>query len=122
MSGRLHRRCVPQGEGKGPGMWVCPVNWRGKEVAAGEEPVWKFQLVQAGEIDHLFQERKCICKTRKGLTGNQRMNQDWHWAVSRLFCREREQNSEHVKRLMGEHIQTRNPLASWVVLGKTIMK
>lgn len=90
----LHRRCAPQGGGKGPAMSVCPVHWRGRGVAAGFRPVWKLQLVSRKtiwsrrEMRHLNQERKSVCRTRKGLSGNQRMSQDWPWAVSRLFCRE----------------------------------
>lgn len=34
MSGRLHGRCAPQDEGKGPDVCVSPVHWRGGGVAA----------------------------------------------------------------------------------------
>lgn len=90
MSGRLHRRCAPQEEGKGLEVCVCPVHWRGSCIGricleillAGRKIIWS-----RGEMRQLSQEGTSVCKTRKGLAGNQRMSKDWHWAVSRPFCR-----------------------------------
>lgn len=68
MSGRLYRSCAPQGEGKSPGRSVCPEHWRGREVAAGFEPVWKLQLVSRKiiwsrrEMGHLSQERNLFVR------------------------------------------------------------
>lgn len=89
MSGRLHRRCAPQDEGKGPDVCVSPVHWRGGcigrtclEASAGRQ---EDNMVKGG--NEAAVSGRNICKTKKGLAGNQRMSQDWHCAASRPFCR-----------------------------------